>query len=57
MHKNGIGRFAAAKVKRGRPEQGMEVRDVFANEVVLLHIGVVDVGLVVHPNLAQIVLQ
>ena len=57
MHKDCVGRFPSAKVQGGRPKQRVEISDVFANEVVLLHIRVVDVGVVVHPNLAQIVFE
>ena len=44
-------------MQHGGPEQGVEIRDVFANEVVLLDLGVVDVGVVVHTNFAQIVFE
>ena len=37
VHKNVVGRLAAAEVQHRRPEQGVEVGDVFADEVVLLH--------------------
>ena len=52
MYVNRIGRFTAAEVQHSRPKQCVEVRDVFANEVVLLHNRVVDVGVVVHADLA-----
>ena len=53
MHKYARGCFAAAKVQHGRPKQGVEGDDVFANEMVLLNIGVVDVLLKVLPLFAQ----
>ena len=44
-------------MQHGGPEQGVEIRDVFANKVVLLNVGVVDVGVVVHTDLGQIIFE
>ena len=39
MHENVVGRFAVAKVQHRGPKERVKVGDVFANEVVLLHVG------------------
>ena len=36
VDKHRIGRFAATEMQHGWPEQGVEIGDVFANEVILL---------------------
>ena len=50
-------RFAAAEMQHGRPEQGVEGDDVFANKVVLLQIRLGQVGGVVLAAFFQQVFQ
>ena len=57
MHKHFVGHLAATEFQDGGPKQGVEGDDVFANEVVLLYLGVVDVGLEVLAALVQQVFQ
>ena len=57
MHIHRIGRFAAAEVQHGRPKKRVEISDVFANEMVLFYIWVVDVSVVVHTDLAQVIFE
>ncbi len=55
MHVHRIGCFTAAKVQHGRPEQGVEVGDVFANEVVLLRLWVCHEGIEITPRFIEVV--
>ena len=57
MHKHVIGRFAAAEVQHGGPEQGVEGDDVFADEVVLLQLVEGHVGVVALPTRVEQVFQ
>ena len=57
VHKHIVGRFAAAEMQHGGPEQGVKGDDVFADEVVLLQLVVGHVGVVVFAAFVQQVLQ
>jgi hypothetical protein len=57
VHVDLVGRLAAAEMQHGRPEQGVEVGDVLADEVDLLHRRVGEEGVVVQALLAEVVLE
>ena len=57
VHKNLVGHFAAAELQDGGPKQSVEGDDVFANEMVLLHIRRGDVVVIAFTTLGQEVLQ
>ena len=57
VHKHRVGHFAAAEMQHGRPKQGVEGDDVFADEVVLLGGRVGHEGVVVATGFAEVVLQ
>jgi len=44
-------------LQHGRPEQGVEIGDVLADEVHLLHRRVIHIAVVVHADFAQVVLE
>ena len=57
MHEHVVWHLAAAELEQRRPEQGVERDDVFADEVVLLQIGLGHVGFVVLPAFFEQVLE
>ena len=57
MHKYLVRHFAAAELQDGRPKQRVESDDVFANEMVLLNTGVVDVSVKILTAFVQQVFQ
>ena len=57
VHEHVVGRLAAREVQHRGPEQRVEVRDVLADEMHLLHVGVGEKLVVVDAGLGEIVLQ